>query len=157
MKRFRFALEPVLGHRQRIEDEKQLLLAQRQHELKNAQDELARLNAQFKRYSLALRDDHANLSTDELRWHYAHLEYLDRCMVMQHAVITQCKSAVEYARREVIDAGKERKVIEKLKDKRFEQHRAMEAAIEQRELDDDNARRHARLSAATSGGRGSQP
>ena len=148
MKKFKFPLKPVLEHRERIEEEKQLVLSARRQELKAAEDELARLNGEFKRYSTVLRDDHARLATEELRWHYAHLEYLDRCMVMQHAVISQRKIAVERARQELVEASKERKVIDKLKEKRFAEHKAMEAAAEQKELEDSNARRHARINTA---------
>lgn len=141
MGRFKFALEPVLDHRERIEDEKQLVLAERQRELKAAQDELARLNAEFKRHSMALREEHAQLSSEELRWYYAHLEFLDRCMTMQHSIIFQRRAAVERARADLVDASKDRKVMEKLKDRRFEEHQAFEAAQEQKELDDTNNRR----------------
>jgi flagellar protein FliJ len=140
--KFRFALEPVLDHRERIEEEKQQVLAQRQLELKAAQDELARLNGEFKRYSTALRDEHAKLSSEELRWHYAHLEFLDRCMTMQHGVIVQRRAVVDRARADLVEASKDRKVIEKLKDRRREEHQAFEAAQEQKELDDTNNRRH---------------
>ena len=141
MRKFKFALQPVLGHRERIEDEKQQVFAARSSELQAALEDLARLNGDFKRYSTALRDDHAQLSTDELRWHYAHLEYLDRCIARQHTVIAQCRQAVELARVDLTAASQDRKVMEKLKNKRYEQHRALEAAYEQRELDDANARR----------------
>jgi flagellar FliJ protein len=144
MAKFKFALEPVLDHRERIEDEKQQILAERQRELRAAEDELARLNAEFKRYSTALREDHAKLSSEELRWHYAHLEYLDRCMTMQHGIIYQRRAAVDRARADLAHASKERKVIEKLKDRRFEEHRALQAAQEQKDLDDTNNRRHDR-------------
>ncbi len=141
MRSFKFMLKPVLDQRERIEDEKQQAFAARQTELKAAQDELARLNGEFKRYSVALREGHATLTSEELRRHYAHLEYLDRCMVMQHAAISQHKIAVEKARKDLVGASKDRKVIEKLREKRFEEHQAMEAAFEQKELDDSNARR----------------
>lgn len=144
MGKFRFSLEPVLDHRERIEDEKQRVFGERQRELKAAEDELARLNAEFKRYSTVLLHDHAALSSDELRWHYAHLEYLDRCMTMQHSIIFQRRAAVERAREDLVAASKDRKVIEILKDRRLEEHRAVEAAIEQRELDDTNNRRESR-------------
>ena len=144
MAKFKFALEPVLDHRERIEDEKQQILAQCERELKAAEDELARMNAEFKRYSMALRDDHTTLSSEELRWHYAHLEYLDRCMTMQHGVIYQCRAAVDCARADLAAASKDRKVIEKLKDRRLEEHRAVQAAQEQKDLDDTNNRRHDR-------------
>jgi flagellar FliJ protein len=142
--KFKFTLEPVLDHRGRIEEEKQQVLAERLRELKAAEDELARLNGEFKRYSTALREDHAKLSCDELRWHYAHLEYVDRCMTMQHGVILQRRTAVERARQDLIAASKERKVIEKLKDRRFEEYQALQAAAHQKDLDDTNNRRFAR-------------
>jgi flagellar FliJ protein len=144
MSAFKFALEPVLEHRERIEDEKQQVLAHRLRDLKAAEDELARLNGEFKRYSTALREDHAKLSSEELRWHYAHLEYLDRCMTMQHGVILQRRAAVERARTDLVAASKERKVIEKLKDRRLEEHQAQQAAQEQKDLDDTNNRRFVR-------------
>jgi flagellar FliJ protein len=141
MRKFKFSLEPVLDQRERIEDEKQQIFAARQRELLEAEQELARLNGDFKRFSTRLRDDHASLATEELRWHYAHLEYLDRCITMQHAVISQRRTAVERARIDLVEASKERKVMEKLKDKRLQEHRAREASFEQKELDDANNRR----------------
>ena len=144
MPKFKFALEPVLDLRERMEDEKQQVLAERRRELKDAEDELARLNGEFKRYSIVLREDHAGLSSEELRWHYAHLEYLDRCMTMQHGIIFQRRAAVERARADLVDASKDRKVIEKLKDRRFEEHQALQAAQEQKDLDDTNNRRQSR-------------
>jgi flagellar FliJ protein len=141
MRKFKFSLEPVLDQRERIEDEKQQIFAARQRELLEAEQELARLNGDFRRFSTRLRDDHASLATEELRWHYAHLEYLDRCITMQHAVISQRRTAVERARIDLVEASKERKVMEKLKDKRLQEHRAREASFEQKELDDANNRR----------------
>ncbi len=145
-KKFKFVLEPVLGHRERIEDEKQQAYAERRQELTAAQEELARLNGEFKRYSATLREDHKSLDSEQLRAHYAHLEYLDRRITMQHGVVSQRRIAVERARADLVEASKDRKVIEKLKDKRFEEHRALEAAFEQKELDDANNRQHARQS-----------
>lgn len=142
MAKFKFALEPVLDHRERIEDEKLQVFAARQRELKAAEDELARLNAEFKRYSAVLREDHATLTSEELRRHYAHLEYVDRCIVMQHSLVFQRRSALERARVDLVEASKDRKVLEKLKDRRLEEHQALEAAQEQKDLDDTNNRRH---------------
>jgi flagellar FliJ protein len=141
VRRFKFSLEPVLDYRRRIEDEKLQIFGGRQRELNAAQQELARLNMEFKRYSSVLRSGHKTLSSDELRRHYTHLEYLDRCIIAQHAAIARLRKAVEDARLDVIAATKERKVIDKLKDKRFEEHVALEAAIEQKDLDDANNRR----------------
>lgn len=141
MKKFTFSLKPVLEHRERIEDEKLQVFGERRRALQQAQDELARLNGNFKQFSDSLRDGHRALSTEELRLHYAHLEYLDRRITMQHAAVTQHRKETELARVDVVDAGKDRKVIEKLKEKRFAEHRTMQAAAEQRDLDDFNNRR----------------
>lgn len=144
MAKFKFTLEPVLDHRERIEEEKQQILAERLRELKAAEDELARLNGEFRRYSTTLREDHAKLSSEELRWHYAHLEFLDRCMTMQHGVIFQRRTAVDRARADLTAASIDKKVIEKLKDRRLEEHQALQAALEQKDLDDTNNRRFTR-------------
>lgn len=141
MKKFAFSLEPVLDHRERIEDEKMRVFGERQRELQAAQDELARLHGEFKRYSDALRDGHRSLATEELRRHYAHLEYLDRRITMQHAIISQRRIETERARVSLVEASKDRKVIEKLKDKKLQEHRLRQSALEQKESDDANGRR----------------
>jgi flagellar FliJ protein len=144
MKKFTFGLAPVLEQRERTEDEKQQILAQRRRELEAAQSELARLNAEYKRHATTLREDHRELSCDELRWHYAHLDFLDRAMTAQQQIVSQHHAACDQARRDLVDASKSRKVIEKLKKRRFDQHVALEQMIEQRESDDANARRYSR-------------
>lgn len=144
MKKFSFTLRPVLEHRKRIEEEKQLVVAERQRDLSAAQNELARLNGRFKEYAERLRSGHMALSTEELRAHYAHLEFLDRAMTMQHAVISQCRFALDRAREELLEAAKDRKIIEKLKERRLGEYRALEQAEEQKALDDSNNRRYAR-------------
>lgn len=144
MKKFKFPLQPVLEQRERIEEEKQIAFAARQRELRAAQADLDRLDGQFRANSDRLRRDHKQLCTDDLRAHYAHLEYLDRAITMQHGVVSQCRFAAERARVDLLEAGKERKVIEKLKERRMEEHRQLVAAQEQKDLDDANNRRFAR-------------
>ena len=144
MKRFAFTLKPVLEHRERLEDEKQLFMAARQRELDAAAGELSRLNAQFKQYAVRLREGHKDLNSDELRAHYAHLDYLDRAITMQRGIVAQCRQAVERARLGLLDASKDRKVIEKLKERRLQEYRTLEASAEQKELDDSNNRRFSR-------------
>ncbi|HEY8313151.1 MAG TPA: flagellar export protein FliJ [Candidatus Baltobacteraceae bacterium] len=151
MKKFKFALEPVLEQRERIEDEKQQLMAQCRQALQFALDELARLDADFKRHSTALRADHQRFTTEELRLHYAHLDFLDRAMTMQEHLVAQHRAACERARLVLVDASKDRKVIDKLKSRKREAHATLERALEQRDADDANARRYARARAAQGG------
>ena len=149
-KKFRFALQPVLEHRKRIEEERQQELAVAQLKLNEATAELLRLHDAFRRNSNILREDHATFDVEQLRLHYAHLEFLDRAITVQEGVVTQRKAEHEQARMRLLDASKEKKAMDKLKTRRFDAHLAAETIVEQRELDDNNARRYSRTTAGGS-------
>ncbi len=144
MKKFAFALQPVLDHRKRIEDEKQLVVAQRKRALDEAERELERLNDEFRRHSAMLRDSHKKLETRELQSIYAHLQFLDRCIVAQIRIVADRRVALDRAREELLEASREKKVVEKLKERRREAFVLEGQRIEQKELDDSNARRFGR-------------
>ncbi|MEO6912451.1 MAG: flagellar export protein FliJ [Candidatus Baltobacteraceae bacterium] len=143
-RRFVFALEPVLDQRERVEAEKQRVLAQRQRALNEAKANLEGLHADFRLHSRALRDDHRSFTTEQLRLHYAHLEYLDRSVTASEHVVVARQLDFDRARVDLLEAAKERKAIEKLKENRHASHIAEENAVEQGELDDANARRFGR-------------
>jgi len=145
VKRFTFALQPVLDRRKRIEDEKQLIVAARARSLDEAERELARLNEEFRRHSVMLREKHAKLETRELQSIYAHLQFLDRCIIAQIRIVAERRVALDRARTELLEASKEKKIVEKLKERRREGFVLEEQRIEQKELDDGNARRYGRV------------
>jgi flagellar FliJ protein len=144
MRKFTFGLQSVFDHRRRIEDERQLTLAEKQRDLEKAQSRLEELNGEFRSHSDVLRRDHRSLSTEDLRLHYGHLDYLDRAITAQIRVVAERRVAVERARVDLLAASKDRKMMEKLKAHRFEAHQDDERRIEQKELDDGNARRYDR-------------
>ena len=147
MKRFNFRLQPVLDHRKRIEDQKQLVVAARARALDEAERELARLNEEFRKHSMMLRDGHKKLETRELQCIYAHLQFLDRCIVAQIRIVAERRVALDRARTDLLEASKEKKIVEKLKERRREGYVLEEQRMEQKELDDGNARRHGRVQA----------
>lgn len=147
MKRFRFALQPVLEQRERVEEEQQQNVARRKRAVDDAERELRRLNDEFRASSDRLRSNHRALNSDELRLHYAHLQFLDRTIVAQIRVVAERRVALDRARADLLAASKERKVVEKLKERRHEAFVAEELRVEQNELDDGNARRHGRIEA----------
>ena len=146
MKKFLFQLQPVLEHRERIEDEKQQAMAVRQLALDESERELRRLNDEFRAHSNELRARHKELTAGELQTHYAHLQFIDRCIVAQITVVAERRVAVDRARIDLLAASKDRKVVEKLKDRRRETHNVEELRVEQNELDDANARAYGRAS-----------
>jgi flagellar protein FliJ len=141
MKKFRFTLQPVLEHRERFEDEKQQVVAHRKRAVDDAERELRRLNDEFRTRSERMRKEHRALGAEELRMQYAHMQFLDRAIVAQIRVVAERRVAFERARIELVEASKERKVVEKLKDRRREAHDAEEQRVAQNEIDDQNARR----------------
>ena len=149
MRKFRFALQPVLAHRERIEEERQQELAVAQHALNEATAELLRLHEEFRKNSNLLREEHRTFDSEQLRLHYAHLEYLDRQITAQEAVVAQRKTEHSAARLRLLEASKDRKALEKLKERRQDAHAMLEGQLEQRDLDDANARMFSRT---TTGG-----
>ena len=145
MKRFAFALQPVLDHRKRIEDEKQLVVAVRRRALDEAERERTRLNEEFRRHAAMLRERHRELQTSELQSIYAHLQFLDRCIIAQIRIVAERRIALDRARADLLDASKDKKVVEKLKERRREAFVREEQRVEQKELDDGNARREGRV------------
>jgi flagellar FliJ protein len=145
VKRFTFALQPVLDHRKRIEDEKQLVVAVRKRALDEAERELARLNDEFRKHSTMLREGHKKLETRDLQCIYAHLQFIDRCIVAQIRIVAERRVALDRARNELLEASKEKKVVEKLKERRRQTYVLEEQRVDQKELDDSNARRHGRV------------
>jgi len=144
MRRFKFTLQPVLEHRTRIEEEKQQIVAQRGREVMEAEAELARLNERFRAGAAELREGHRGFDAQTLRAHYAHLQFLDGAIVAQISVVAERRVAHERARADLLAASKERKVVEKLKERRRVTFMSEEALADQKELDDMNARRHGR-------------
>ncbi|HUA07831.1 MAG TPA: flagellar export protein FliJ [Candidatus Acidoferrales bacterium] len=145
MKRFAFALQPVLEHRKRKEDEKQLVVAVRKRALDEAERELARLNEEFRSNTAMLRRRHKELDVREMQSFYAHLQFLDRCIVAQIRIVAERRVALDRARADLLAASREKKVVEKLKERRREAFVLEEQRIEQKELDDGNARRYGRI------------
>lgn len=150
-RRFRFTLQPLLEQRKRVEDQRQQALALRQLALDGARSEFDRLDAEFRVSALSLRAQHGALEAEELRLHYAHLQYLDRAIVAQIRTVAERQVELDRARDDLLAASKDRKVVDKLKERRRQTHSDEEVRLDQRELDDGNARQYGR-SIANGGG-----
>jgi flagellar FliJ protein len=150
-KRFKFNLQPVLEARTRVEEQKQQVVAQRRRSLDDAETELARLNDEFRKHSDVLRAAHRGLDAEQLRMHYAHLQYLDRVILAQIRVVAERRVMLDRARTELLRASRDRKVVEKLKERRHDTFMTEAMRLEQNELDDANARRYGRTQISAGG------
>jgi flagellar export protein FliJ len=84
--------------------------------------------------------EHAEFDAETLRSTYSHLDYLDRAIVAAVQRLEACIDETERARLRLVDAARDRKVLETLKERRRETFRLDAALADQRELDDQNAR-----------------
>lgn len=140
MARFRFQLDPVLGHRERIESERQRECAAAQRAVAEAEAMRDGLAADRDAYRETLRRDHRSFDAELLRATYAHLAYLDRAIEDAEAQVAACRAEAQRRLAVLIAAAKDKKVLETLKIRRREAFDAESASAEQRTLDDMNAR-----------------
>jgi flagellar export protein FliJ len=146
MPKFSFRLDPVLDHRQRLEDEQQIVLAAALSALRSAEaqrdDYIARRAAMRERLFV----HHNEMDGIELRATYAHCDFLDRSIVAQERVVAEKRALADVERANLIVKTKEKKVLSVLKDRRREAFESEAAATEQRESDEINSRSFDRVS-----------
>ncbi len=138
--KFRFRLEPVLGHRVRIEGERAAEHARMLADQLSAQRVVDDLAAKRDALRRRLVLEHADFDAETLRSSYAHLDYLDRAMVAALQRRDACIAETERARLRLVEAARDRKILETLKERRRETFQHDAALADQRELDDQNAR-----------------
>jgi flagellar protein FliJ len=133
MPKFVFQLDGVLRQRKYVEQQKQREHAERQAVLTQMEIELRQLNEQVQVTNDQVRQNHLT-GTLDMNFLAAHRRFL---IAMQRQALglvqkmAQAKQRVEEARVELAEAAKQRKVIEKLRERHFERWRA---ALRHREL-----------------------
>jgi flagellar FliJ protein len=141
MARFIFPLQPLLDERRRKEEEKQLAFVR----VKAARDEhsreLDRLAGALRIRGRALHECAMTGSTANLRLYDANLRYLERARQSHERRSAESVPALDRAAAELLDANRERRLIEKLKERRLQEFEREEARRDELELDEANARR----------------
>ena len=138
MAKFVFKLEPLRKQRKREEQDKQRLLAHKVARLVELQNELTKLDQSLKSASEDLRKNHLTGSID-LSFLTAHRRFLGAMQRQGLHVAQQIAAAqmhVDEARKHLAEAAKQRKVIEKLREKQFERWREDLARREQADMDE---------------------
>jgi len=138
MSKFVFRLEPVLKQRKREEQEKQRELALRELVVVNLQIELKRLDDTLKGASEDLRQNHLTGAID-MSFLVAHRRFLLSMQRQGVGVVQKIAAAhvhVDDARRKLAEAAKQRKVIERLRERHLLRWREDQARREQAEMDE---------------------
>jgi flagellar export protein FliJ len=145
--RFKFSLEPVLGHRERIEDGRKREFAAAQRARFQAEDAYRQLIVRRDTIRERLQTGHNELDAVELRASYTHLDYLDRAIAAATGRVAAAVANEDRARGVLVVATQDKQVLETLKTRRREAHDSEVARATQRELDDLNARAFSRAHA----------
>jgi flagellar FliJ protein len=142
MPRFTFKLQGVLDYRQELESRRQKELAQAQAQMQAMQSELRQLNQEMQAQTGDLRQNHmvGPLSMDFLMSHRRFmLGMQQRAMVLvQRMALVQRE--IDQRRAALAQAAKERKIIEKLRDRHRERWLADQNTRERNELDEIGTR-----------------
>jgi flagellar FliJ protein len=121
MARFVFRLEPVLRQRQRAEQEAKRELAHRQARLVELQNDLKKLDDALRQASDDMRDNHltGKLNMNFLAAHRRFVNAMHRQGLNLVQKIAAAQRSVDEARHALAEAAKQRKVIEKLREKQL--------------------------------------
>ena len=136
MSGFKFRLQKILEHRETLENIKKGEFGKAQAELNIEMQNLLELeNSKV----LALREKQATsqISTTmyELRKYNNYILNLDKRIDLQMIKIEQAKEEVEKARQELIESTKDKKIIEKLKSRDYEEFLYEEKKDEEKIVD----------------------
>jgi flagellar protein FliJ len=138
MARFTFKLEGVLRQRKHVEQEKMRILATALKHQNDCETELRRLSDTVQQTNDDLRRNHLTgvLDMSFLSAHRRFMNAMHRQSAGIQEKIAQAKLRVVEARIALGEAAKQRKVMEKLREKHHERWRSEQAAKEFRELDE---------------------
>jgi flagellar FliJ protein len=137
MKRFQFTLDPALRLRRRREEEAQVALAERQRSLVREEAQLAELRRDLRRHEQARADlQRRALDVSALVDADRYGDALYRALLLQEERVHAAAEAVEAARAQLHRCRVDRETLERLRERRLEDHRREALREEQEALDE---------------------
>ncbi|HEV8604144.1 MAG TPA: flagellar export protein FliJ [Tepidisphaeraceae bacterium] len=138
MKGFEFKLEGVLEHRRNIENEKQRALAEVLAEMQRLKNELAELDRVARGATADLRENRlvGRLDMSFLAAHRRFTGSVQRKAIALAQKMALVQRQIDEARSTLSEAAKQRKIIEKLRERQLERWKMQRNRQENEELDD---------------------
>lgn len=153
MDTFTFRLQPVLDHRRRLEDQaKQEFARAKSHELR-ARETLTNMECAFGEGQYEMAEATQNdIDLAEVSACQRYLDRLKTAMLNQSDLVTTLHVASEEKRTGVVDGMKARKIVERLKERQYEQFKIDINRLEQKQTDELATTRHRRSKQRTGSG-----
>ena len=134
---FNFKFQSILDLKTRLEDQKKSKYGEANEELKRQKDKLnVLLEEREYQFNLVREKGKNGLTPKELIVYNNYMERLKRSIEIQNVVVEKAKKAVEQARLELVEAAKQRKMFETLKEKQLEEYWEDYYKKEQAQLDE---------------------
>ena len=132
MARFIFKLDGVLRHRERIEQEHQRALAVVTAELVRLQADLRTITDEVNRNAADVRENHlvGKLNMSYLAAHRRYMLGMQRKVQQSAQALGAQQQAVESARAQLAEATKQKKILEKLRERYHERWKAEQVRLE---------------------------
>ena len=137
MRRFRFALDPVLRLRRRLVEHAQIELAEHQRRLEREKAEQERAQSalrDFQQHRAGLQQQAVEIHA--LREADRYAEALAEALILQQQRVQQAAGAFEACLAELQQRRIERESLERLRERRLDDHRQEEQRDEQKSLDE---------------------
>jgi len=135
---FKFKLQTVLDHKQKQEEEEQRELVRRKDILAKEERRLKRLKdiQETRKRELAEKSAQGLLNVEEIQMYHQFQKRLSAEISAQSIRVQQAQADVEWQREKLLEAMKERKTYEKLKEKHYQAWLAETEAEERKLLDE---------------------
>ena len=145
MRKFAYRFQRVLEVKERQEDAQQVVVGEALVVLTREQEALARLVREREATMAAARGQQAAvLDTPLLRLNSNYMQRLEREIAEQRKHVSQVEAIVAARRAKLVEAKRERRVFEILKEKAWAAHQEESRRQQQLELDEVGERLHAR-------------
>ena len=135
MKKYKFKLESILGFRERIEEQLRSELSDLHHNLAEEEARVTNLERYYNEETDRMLE-RGEITPLELTLYNGYLSGIRTRIEDGHKIVATCTARVENKREELLEAAKEKKVLEVMKEKDHKEYHKAILKIEQRMLDE---------------------
>ncbi len=135
MKQYSYSMQSVLDYRRDVEEEKKQKFAEVQKEYLRQKQILSDIEQKLKD-AFSAKADSSQCRVYELKNLCQYIQYLKEKKEIQERLVIEVEKAMEARRQQLISAQKDRKIIEKHKDKSLEQYHIELNQAEQKIIDE---------------------
>ncbi|MFC1552765.1 flagellar export protein FliJ [Candidatus Latescibacterota bacterium] len=137
MNRFRFRLESVLRFRKAKEDEKKREFGQTLGKLKSEERKYSDLVHTGEEHDKHIeKKGVGKMSARRMIYDYFYARHIDSSKIAQESNVAAAQAVTDEKRAELVEATKKKKVLDRLKERKLEEHTKAELKEEQDNIDD---------------------